>query len=86
MPLLAGFNRDEGYFLSNGMTADKWKADSTNAGKIKAADFLKLYPGSTDTEAIRSAIDYGSDLHRFGHLELARSRTAVPATRISTAS
>ncbi len=61
VPLLAGFNRDEGYFLANGMTADKWKADSTKRWADKAAAFLKLYPGTSDTEAVRSATDFGGD-------------------------
>ena len=29
--------------------------------KDRAAEFLKLYPGDTDEQAVRSAIDYGSD-------------------------
>jgi para-nitrobenzyl esterase len=60
VPLLAGFNRDEGFFYGNGMTAAKWKESSKQYGE-KADDFLKLYPGATDAEAIRSAIDFGGD-------------------------
>ncbi len=61
VPLLAGFNRDEGYFLANGMTADKWTADSTKRWADKAAAFLKLYPATSDTEAVRTATDFGGD-------------------------
>jgi para-nitrobenzyl esterase len=61
VPLLAGFNRDEGYFLSNGMTVDKWKAMGTARFPEKVALFFKLYPGTTDTEAVRSATDFGGD-------------------------
>jgi para-nitrobenzyl esterase len=61
VPLLAGFNRDEGSFLSIGMTADKWHAMGVQRYAEKAADFFKLYPGGTDTEAVRSASDFGGD-------------------------
>ncbi len=61
VPLLAGFNRDEGSFLSIGMTAEKWKAMGLERYADKAADFFKLYPGATDTEAVRSASDFGGD-------------------------
>jgi para-nitrobenzyl esterase len=61
VPLLAGFNRDEGFFYGNGMTADKWKAMAAKQFPDNTEQFLKLYPGSTDAEAIRSAIDFGSD-------------------------
>jgi len=61
VPLLAGFNRDEGSFLSNGMTADKWKAMGNERFADKVELFFKLYPGTTDTEAVRSATDFGGD-------------------------
>jgi para-nitrobenzyl esterase len=61
VPLLAGWNRDEGSFAANGMTAEKWKAFASTHFKERAAEFLKLYPGTTDAEAGRSAIDYGGD-------------------------
>ena len=61
MPLIAGFNRDEGAFLSNGMTVDKWKEMNSAKFADKAEVFFKLYPGTTDTEAVRSATDYGGD-------------------------
>jgi para-nitrobenzyl esterase len=61
VPLLAGWNRDEGSFLGNGMTAEKWKAMAATLFKDRAAEFLTLYPGDTDEQAVNSAIDYGSD-------------------------
>ena len=61
VPLLAGFNRDEGSFLSVGMTADKWHAMGLQRYAEKAEDFFKLYPGGTDTEAVSSASDFGGD-------------------------
>ena len=61
VPLLAGFNRDEGFFLSNGMTVDKWKAMGAQRFPENIELFFKLYPGTTDTEAIRSATDFGGD-------------------------
>jgi para-nitrobenzyl esterase len=59
--MLAGWNHDENPYLSNGMTAEKWKAFATTTYGEHADEFLALYPGSTDEEAARSAIDYGSD-------------------------
>jgi para-nitrobenzyl esterase len=61
VPLLAGWNRDEGSSLANGMTAEKWKGMAAGLFKDRAAEFLKLYPGETDEQAVDSADDYGSD-------------------------
>ncbi|MGP8252218.1 MAG: carboxylesterase/lipase family protein [Terracidiphilus sp.] len=61
IPLLAGWNHDENSGLSNGMTVEKWKDFATTTYGEHADEFLALYPGSTDEEAQRSAIDYGSD-------------------------
>jgi para-nitrobenzyl esterase len=61
VPLLAGFNHDEGSFLSLGMTADKWHAMGVQRYAEKAQEFFKLYPGGTDTEAVKSASDFGGD-------------------------
>ncbi|MGB8260570.1 MAG: carboxylesterase family protein [Terracidiphilus sp.] len=62
VPLLAGWNADEGsFFAMRGMTAEQWKGMATGLYKERAEEFLKLYPGATDAEALRSAIDYGSD-------------------------
>jgi para-nitrobenzyl esterase len=61
VPLLAGWNRDEGSFMANGMTAEKWKAKAADLFKDRADEFLQLYPGETDEQAMRSAADYGGD-------------------------
>jgi para-nitrobenzyl esterase len=61
VPLLAGWNRDEGSFRVSSMTAEKWKAEAVEHFKERAAEFLRLYPGDTDAQAERSAIDYEGD-------------------------
>jgi para-nitrobenzyl esterase len=62
VPLLAGWNRDEGsFFGERGMTATQWKAMAAGLFKERSTEFLKLYPGDTDAQALRSAIDYGGD-------------------------
>ena len=61
VPLLAGWNRDEQHGLSEGMTAAKWKEFAARTFGDRAAEFLELYPGDTDEQAVRSAIDYDSD-------------------------
>lgn len=62
VPLLAGWNADEGsFFAMHGMTVDQWKEMADKLFKERAPEFLKLYPGDTDAQALRSAIDYGSD-------------------------
>jgi para-nitrobenzyl esterase len=62
VPLLAGWNADEGsFFAMRGMTAVQWTGMANGLFKERAAEFLKLYPGDTDAQALRSAIDYGSD-------------------------
>jgi para-nitrobenzyl esterase len=61
VPLLAGWNRDEGSFFANGVTAEKWKGMAGGMFKDRAAEFLTLYAGDTDEQAVDSAIAYGSD-------------------------
>jgi para-nitrobenzyl esterase len=62
VPLLAGWNRDEGSFATmGGMTVNKYKGITASLFKERADEFLKLYPGDTDAQALRSAIDYASD-------------------------
>jgi para-nitrobenzyl esterase len=65
IPLLAGWNRDEG-----GFTLEKAK-EKPSAATIKATgdkdfdgkgdEFLKLYPGNFDEQALRSTQDYAGD-------------------------
>jgi para-nitrobenzyl esterase len=61
VPLLAGWNRDESPAMAQGMTAEKWKAFAAEVYGDHAPEFLTLFPGDTDEQAVRSAIDYGSD-------------------------
>jgi para-nitrobenzyl esterase len=61
IPLLAGWNRDENPSLAAGMTAEKWKAFAAARLEDRADEFLKLYPGDTNEQAVRSATDFGSD-------------------------
>jgi para-nitrobenzyl esterase len=62
VPLMAGWNRDEGSFLvTGGMTAEKFKGMAAGMFKERAEEFLKLYPSENDQQATRSAIDFGSD-------------------------
>jgi para-nitrobenzyl esterase len=62
VPLLAGWNRDEGSFYAmRPMTAEQFKGMIGGLYKERAAEFLNLYPADTDAQALRSAIDYGSD-------------------------
>jgi para-nitrobenzyl esterase len=62
VPLIAGWNSDEGnFFAAGGMTKEKYQGMATGLFKDRAAEFLKLYPGDTDEQALRSAIDFGGD-------------------------
>jgi para-nitrobenzyl esterase len=59
VPLLAGWNRDEGGLTPT--TAEQWKADAAKLFGERAPEFLKVYPGDTDEQATRSAADYRGD-------------------------
>jgi para-nitrobenzyl esterase len=61
VPLLAGWNRDEGSFLAIRMTVEKWKDYAAKNFHERAAEFLQLYPGETDAQVADSAGDYGGD-------------------------
>ena len=61
VPLLAGWNRDENSTMSTGMTTANWKATAARLFGDRSDAFLALYPGESDAQAVRSAIDYGSD-------------------------
>jgi para-nitrobenzyl esterase len=63
VPLLAGWNRDEGSFaaMMGPMTVDRFKATAATFGD-RGPEFLTLYPpGDADATALRAAIDYASD-------------------------
>jgi para-nitrobenzyl esterase len=61
VPLLAGWVRDENSSQAIGMNVEKWKAYAAEHFKDRAAQFLQLYPGDTDEQAVRSSIDFTSD-------------------------
>jgi para-nitrobenzyl esterase len=61
IPLLAGWNRDEGGPPADPMTATNWKAKAVRLFGDRAGQFLALFPGDTDEQAERSAIDYDGD-------------------------
>src|SRR6202451_1142050 len=65
VPLLAGWNRDEGSFaVSNPAqkpTAANFKEQAEKEFSTKADDFLRLYPADTEEHAYRSAEDYAGD-------------------------
>jgi para-nitrobenzyl esterase len=62
VPLLAGWNRDEGSgAAAGGMTVAQWKETATKLFGDRAVEFLSLYPADDDEEALRSAIDYRGD-------------------------
>ncbi len=62
VPLLAGWNADEGGSLKSlNITAAQWTTTASTAFQDRADQFLKLYPGPTDPQAARSAIDYAGD-------------------------
>lgn len=62
VPLLAGWNRDEGsFFAMRPVTAEQFKGMIGGLYKERAAEFLTLYPADNDAQVLRSAIDYGSD-------------------------
>ncbi len=63
VPLIAGWNADEGsFFAMRGMTAAQWKEHgrqgcSKNAPRSSSSSI----PATDDAQALRSAIDFGSD-------------------------
>jgi para-nitrobenzyl esterase len=62
LPLLAGWNKDEGsFFAMRPVTAEQFKGMIDGLYKERAVEFLKLYPADTDEQAFRSTVDYGSD-------------------------
>ena len=60
VPLLAGWNHDEGD-LDHKPTAESMKADAEKDFGESAAEFLKLYPTDTAQHTLRSAQDYSGD-------------------------
>ena len=65
VPLLAGWNADEGnyrsFFAKEEPSVKNYAARASEVFGDKAAAFLKAYPGETDAEARRSAQDLAGD-------------------------
>jgi para-nitrobenzyl esterase len=65
VPLLAGWNRDEPSALAVNYpqppTVQSFREMAQNTFGPRAEDFLKVYPGDTDAEAVRSAINFDGD-------------------------
>jgi len=62
VPLLAGWNRDEGNIeAAKTMTMTLWKSKADQRFGDRAVEFLELYPGNDDAQAARSSIDFTGD-------------------------
>jgi para-nitrobenzyl esterase len=65
VPLLAGWNHDEGSFEiafnPQKPTAESVKANAQKDFGNKAVEFLKLYPSDSDAQTLRSAQDFAGD-------------------------
>jgi para-nitrobenzyl esterase len=63
VPLLAGWNHDEGSFEVSAQTptADRLKATAQNEFGERAEEFLRLYPAATEAQAQRSMQDFDGD-------------------------
>jgi para-nitrobenzyl esterase len=65
VPLLAGWNRDEGsfraFFGKDSPTAENFRKHAETQFGADAVKFLKLYPAGSDAEAKRSAQDFSGD-------------------------
>jgi para-nitrobenzyl esterase len=63
IPLLAGWNHDEGSFevVHENSPRDSLKAAATKEFGAKAEQFLQLYPGPDDAQARRSLEDFAGD-------------------------
>ena len=60
VPLLAGWNRDEGAPIKD-LTVEMWKIWAADHLQDRAQEFLRLYPGDTDEQATRSSADLAGD-------------------------
>ena len=62
VPLIAGWNMDEGGFIpAQPITPAQWTATAQKTFPDRWEEFLKLYPGDSDAQSLRSAIDYRGD-------------------------
>ncbi len=61
IPLLAGWNRDEGGPPRDSVTLESYRQLAQTTWGAHAEDFLKAYPATTDEEARRAAADLARD-------------------------
>jgi para-nitrobenzyl esterase len=89
VPLLAGWNRDEGseraFFGSEAPTLENFRARAETKYGNRADDFLKAYAAATDAEAKRAAKDFGGDefiaYATWKWIDLHRATGGVPVYR-----
>lgn len=82
VPLLAGWNRDEPSAMTARLpqpaTVQSFDATAQREFGDHAAEFLQLYPATTDAEAIRSTIDFAGDSFiAFGTWEWVEAQVAT---------
>ena len=61
IPLLAGWNRDEGGFPKQPFTLEDYRRAAQTTWGPNADAFLQAYPATTDAEALRSQADFQAD-------------------------
>jgi para-nitrobenzyl esterase len=81
VPLLAGWNEDEGragvVLAKNKVTAASFTAQAKERYKDAADAYLKVYPASSDEEAVESAAGLRRrHVHRLRHVEVDRRARA----------
>jgi para-nitrobenzyl esterase len=82
VPVLTGWNADDA-FIGQLKNAADYKADADKKYGAKAAEFLKLFPASTDAEAERSQINisrdqtFGIQNYTWAKVQSAKGKTKV---------
>ena len=61
IPLLAGWNHDEGGPPNPSITLESYRAGAQKTWGAQVSDYLKVYAANNDAEAERSAADYAAD-------------------------
>jgi len=87
VPLLAGWNRDEPSGLvaryPKPATVESFTETAQKSFADRAPEFLKLYPATTDEEAVRSTIDFAGDTFiAFGTWEWLEAQVATGGTEV----
>jgi para-nitrobenzyl esterase len=65
VPLLAGWNRDEGIAATEHMTPALFKSTAKVFFGAKTPQFLTLFPSANEAETLASADDFGGDMFTF---------------------